>query len=410
MGDMKMDLVMVSSEKPKVSSKELIEMTAELEETSLSAVNGGKMVPNCPQSIVLVQELEPLCVSAPVLPVAGQGVIFSPLETIEVLEQGFSEGTRCVEGLTAAACDGVLHVEDAIIVKQLDDALGFPCENLNAEGLLHNEMNGIRAASPHFLADLKERERFELESQKLPQTDGVVEPSASPSSLLKQSSRDAKRAVQRQRIRQMMSLEIGVAQRWICANELTRAVSSKVLRRFWLSRLANRHKCSGSEKKLLQWIGAVEQGTKARRSRTAGVMLQCIHDAVLAREASLPTGSPAMKTDASGPNLFPSGPEGPQQQIMVATIQLAHCETKQWVTFEGCRPGNLDTISVNTAHALGLQDCKLGDKVRLSLRAAGVSPAEHVDTALFEVVQPSVPAVTWSKLAVWTSWTLLLVN
>ena len=174
MGDMKMDLVMVSSEKPRVSSKELIEMSAELEETSLSAAKGRKMVSNCPQSIVLVQKLEPLGVSASVLPVAGQGVISSPLETIEALEHGCSEGTRCVVGLTAAACDGVLQVEDAIIVKQQDDALGFPCENLNAEGLLHNEMNGIRAASPHFLADLKERERFELESQKLPQTDGVV--------------------------------------------------------------------------------------------------------------------------------------------------------------------------------------------------------------------------------------------
>ena len=156
---------------------------------------------------------------------------------------------------------GVLQVEDAIIVKQQDDALGFPCGNLNAEGLLHNEMNGIRAVSPHFLADLKERERFELESQKLPQTDGVVEPSASPSSLLKQSSRDAKRAVQRQRIRQMMSLEIGVAQRWICANELTRAVTSKVLRRFWLSRLANRNVLEAEESCSSGWV----QWRRARR-------------------------------------------------------------------------------------------------------------------------------------------------
>ena len=176
-------------------------MSAEFEETSLSAAQGKKVVSNCPQSIVLVQKLEPLGVSASVLPVAGQGVISSPLEKIEAQEHGFAEGTRCVVDLTAAACDRVLQVEDAIIVKQQDDALGFPCGNLNAEGLLHNEMNGLRAVSPHFLADLKERERFELESQKLPQTDGVVEPSASPSSLLKQSSRDAKRAVQRQRIR-----------------------------------------------------------------------------------------------------------------------------------------------------------------------------------------------------------------
>ena len=64
MGDMKMDLVKVSSEKPRVSTKELIEMTAELEETSLSAAKGKKMVSNCPQSIVLVQKLEPLAMDS----------------------------------------------------------------------------------------------------------------------------------------------------------------------------------------------------------------------------------------------------------------------------------------------------------------------------------------------------------
>ena len=171
MGDMKMDLVMVSSEKPKVSSKELIEMTAELEETSLSAANGKKLVSNCPQSIVLVQKLRPLAmdsmlgpkgtwslhrgVSASVLPVAGQDADSSPLETSDAQEHEFAGCIRCDVDLTAAACDRVLQFAGESVVAQQDDALGFHSKDLNAESLLHNETKDVPTASPHFLADLK---------------------------------------------------------------------------------------------------------------------------------------------------------------------------------------------------------------------------------------------------------------
>ena len=93
------------------STKELIKVAAERKKTSLSAANGKKLVSNCPQIIVLVQKLRPLAmdsmlgpkgtlslhrgVSASVLPVAGQGVISSPLEKIEAQEHEFAEGTRC---------------------------------------------------------------------------------------------------------------------------------------------------------------------------------------------------------------------------------------------------------------------------------------------------------------------------
>ena len=91
--------------------------------------------------------------------------------------------------------------------------------------------------------------------------------------------------------------------------------------------------------------------------------MQRIHDEVMAKASSLPTESPATPFEGRGHNLFPLGQEDPQKQIMASTIQLAHSVTNQWITFEGCRPGDLDTISLHTAQALGLRGCKVGEKV-----------------------------------------------
>ena len=70
------------------------------------------------------------------------------------------------------------------------------------------------------------------------------------SELVGKTTRERKRLELRKRIRQSMSLEIGIAQKWICNKELTRAITSKVLRRFWLNRLAERQKSSGGGAKL----------------------------------------------------------------------------------------------------------------------------------------------------------------
>ena len=352
-------------------------------------------VSDCPQSIVLVQTLRPLAVdlmlgpkdtwsghrgaSVSVLPVAGQKAgHVGKRSKIEESKTLVLEDQR-EDRQTTTSCDERLQEVHACDGRQQDEALRTGPEVLHVECLPCNsaEPSLVSFPSPEVGEGTVLKQHDDVKS-------GLQVPGFPPGhvhsvSLLDsvgKTARERKRLEQRKRIRQSMSLEIGIAQKWICNKELTRAITSKVLRRFWLNRLAERQKGSGGGAKLAKWILAVEGGARFRRSRTARVEILQIQDEIVAAAAVLVSADPRRSFEGQGGALSPSVHKDRQQQVVATTLSFAHTVSRQWVKFEGCRPGAKDTISLHAARELGLHGCDVGHMVRLSSKTVGASGSE----------------------------------
>ena len=103
----------------------------------------------------------------------------------------------------------------------------------------------------------------------------------------------------------------------------------------------------------------------------------------LVREPSAGEGHTIIGLDTEEPEADADAEPG------VATLQVRHEQSGQWVQFEGCASGATDTISCRAAGEVGCKDAREGDRLLVRVRSPDKVVQEQF--TVFDVVEADNP-------------------